>query len=130
MSKALFVLEVFQFLSWFLVVWQCHKNDPDANITDSKSFKFQTIMTIKNLVGDNTKVTHCTKKMKFSIKNFFSKCDHMWQHPQETADLVTFTEEILNGKHFCAVTEIAVSLMNACEILKIHLINCEMCSSR
>ena len=26
--------------------------------------------------------------------------------PQETADLVTFTEEILNGKlHFCAVLE-------------------------
>ena len=25
----------------------------------------------------------------------------MWPHPQETADLVTFTEEILNGKlHF------------------------------
>ena len=33
--------------------------------------------------------------MKFSIKDFFSKCD------QETADLVTFTEEILNGElHF------------------------------
>ena len=31
--------------------------------------------------------------MKFSIKDFFSKCDH--------ADLTTFTEEILNGKlHF------------------------------
>ena len=29
----------------------------------------------------------------------------MWPHPQETADLVTFTEEILNGKfHFlCSV---------------------------
>ena len=38
------------------------------------------------------------KKMKFSIKDFFSKCDHLliW-----SADLVTFTEEILNGKlHF------------------------------
>ena len=33
-------------------------------------------------------------KTKFSIKDFFSKCVH-------TADLVTFTEEILNGKlHF------------------------------
>ena len=30
--------------------------------------------------------------MKFSIKDFFSKCD------QFSADLVTFTEEILNGK--------------------------------
>ena len=28
----------------------------------------------------------------------------MWPNPQEIADLVTFTEEILNGKlHFCAV---------------------------
>ena len=34
------------------------------------------------------------KKMKFSIKDFFSKCDQI-------SDLVTFTEEILNGKlHF------------------------------
>ena len=32
----------------------------------------------------------------------------MWPDPQETADLVTFTEEILNGKrHFlCIITEI------------------------
>ena len=29
----------------------------------------------------------------------------MWPNPQETADLVTFTEEIRNGKPlFCAVT--------------------------
>ena len=28
----------------------------------------------------------------------------MWENPQETADLVTFTEEILNGKfHFFAL---------------------------
>ena len=36
--------------------------------------------------------------MKFSIKDFFSKCDPSLQFP---ADLVTFTEDILNGKlHF------------------------------
>ena len=42
--------------------------------------------------------------MKFTIKDFFSKCD---QKPQEHADLVTFTKEILNGKlHFlCIVTD-------------------------
>ena len=34
------------------------------------------------------------QKMKFSIKEFLS----MWPNPQETADLVTFTEEILNEK--------------------------------
>ena len=35
------------------------------------------------------------QKMKFSIKDFFSKCD------QFPANLITFTEEILNGNlHF------------------------------
>ena len=39
------------------------------------------------------------QKMKFSIMGFFSKCD------QIRRKLVTFTEEIFNGKlHFCAVT--------------------------
>ena len=33
--------------------------------------------------------------MKFSIKDFFSKCD---PDPQFPADLVTFTDKILNGK--------------------------------
>ena len=43
------------------------------------------------------------QKMKFSIKDFFSK----WklQEAQETADLVPFTEEILYGKLYflCSV---------------------------
>ena len=34
----------------------------------------------------------------------------MWQNPQGTADLVTFTEEILNEKFiFCVVTAISIS---------------------
>ena len=38
------------------------------------------------------------QKMKFSMKGFFSKCDQSRRFP---ADLVTFTEEILNVKlHF------------------------------
>ena len=37
---------------------------------------------------------HCTKKMKFSIKDYFSKCDQIGSFPQ-------FTKEIFNGKlHF------------------------------
>ena len=37
---------------------------------------------------------HTAQKMKFSIKDFFNKCDQI-------QDLVTLTEEILNGKlHF------------------------------
>ena len=42
---------------------------------------------------------HCTKIVKFAIKYFFSKCDQILRKLQKT--LVTFTEEILNGKlHF------------------------------
>ena len=43
-------------------------------------------------------------KMKFSIKDFFSKCD---QIRKNTADLITFTEEIVNGElHFlCSNTQ-------------------------
>ena len=38
--------------------------------------------------------TVTTQKMKFSFKYFFRKCD-------QTAVLITFTEDILNGKlHF------------------------------
>ena len=42
------------------------------------------------------------QKMNFSSKDFFSKCDQIRSF---TADLVTFTEEILTGKlHFlCSV---------------------------
>ena len=37
----------------------------------------------------------------------------MWPNPQETADLVTFAEEILNGKlHFLCSEEIVSLLMN------------------
>ena len=35
-----------------------------------------------------------TLKMKFSIRDFFSKCD------QKTADLLTFIEEIINKKPY------------------------------
>ena len=44
------------------------------------------------------------QKMKFSIKDFFSKCD---QIRMETVDLVKFTEEILNGKlrFLCSVCQ-------------------------
>ena len=46
--------------------------------------------------------TSTAQKMKFSIKDFFSKYDQT--RPPFSADLAIFSEEILNGKlHFCAV---------------------------
>ena len=38
------------------------------------------------------------QKMKFSLKNSFSKCDQISRKLRETVDLVTFTAEILNGR--------------------------------
>ena len=48
--------------------------------------------------------TYTAQKMKFPIKDFFSKCE---QNLQFLANLVAFTEEIPNGKlHFlCSVCE-------------------------
>ena len=39
-------------------------------------------------------ISDSAQKMKFSIKDFFSKYDQ----PLFLGDLITFTEEILNGK--------------------------------
>ena len=48
--------------------------------------------------------------MKLSTKAFFSKCD------QETADLVIFTEKILNGKlHFLRSVCIAATICITCK---------------
>ena len=45
----------------------------------------------------NKKDKSTAQKLKFFIKDFFSKCDQI----RSTADLVTLTEEILNEKnHF------------------------------
>ena len=42
----------------------------------------------------NNETVHTAQKMKFSIKDFFSKCDQI----QETANSVTFTKKTLNEK--------------------------------
>ena len=45
--------------------------------------------------------------MKLSIQDFFSKCDQI-----RTADLVTFTEEILNGKLYFLGSERRIIYIN------------------
>ena len=48
-------------------------------------------------------LTSTAQKMKFSIKDFFSKCHQIRSFPR----LVTFTEEILNRKlHFLCSAEL------------------------
>ena len=57
--------------------------------------KFHITMTLSSRVKDIKDLTSTANKMKFSIKEFFIKCEKihsfMW-------DLFTFAEEILNGK--------------------------------
>ena len=45
--------------------------------------------------GSITIALYTAQKMKFYMKDFFSNCEANSQFP---SDLVTFTEEILNGK--------------------------------
>ena len=52
----------------------------------------------------------------------------MWPNPQETADLVTFTEEVLNGKlhSSCSVSTLHCwdfSAFDSCDVLK-ELVRC------
>ena len=56
---------------------------------------------------------YTAQKMKFSNKDLFSKCGQMRRNPQESAYLVTFTKEILNGKlHIlCSVKKIKIFLL-------------------
>ena len=57
------------------------------------SFDFIAIGIYSILIG------HCTAQRNEVFHYGFLQC--MWPNPQETADFVTFTEEILNGKlHF------------------------------
>ena len=55
----------------------------------------EDVLNVHPLIYNSIGSEITTQKTKFSIKNFYSKCD------QFPADLITFTEEILNGKlHF------------------------------
>ena len=60
-----------------------------SNIKFILARKYFQIIKIFNTYPLNFTV----QKMKFSIKDFLSKCDQI-----RTADLVTLAEEILNGK--------------------------------
>ena len=55
-------------------------------------------------------INNTSQKIKFSIKDFFSRCDFTEEETEETAGLVTFTEETLNGKlHLlCSVSDFLI----------------------
>ena len=63
---------------------------------------YYIFVVLEQLNSHNT-----AQKLKFSIKDFFSKCDQIRRKPQKTANLVTFTEAIVNGKldFLCSVNE-------------------------
>ena len=56
-------------------------------------------------------------KMKFSVKDFFSKCDQIFL----TVDLVKFTEKILNRKlHFLCSVSILTHASHKGSLLRGH----------
>ena len=64
------------------------------------TFQNKSYYKTKYYFANNT-----AQKIKFSIRDFLSKCDH--------ADLVTFSEEILNGKlHFFVQCKMIGGSMN------------------
>ena len=88
--------------SWLILI-DLTSTDRSAwtDIINKTRLPEQTLLTLNVLLGPMLLVLAVlltAQKMKFSIKNFFSKCD---QIHSLTAGLVTFTEEILHRKlHF------------------------------
>ena len=66
----------------------------ERHVNNARLFLYDTIVR-KNPLKDNY---HCTQKMKFSIKDFFIRCDH--------ADLFTFTvKSLMENFTFCEVDQ-------------------------
>ena len=77
-------------IRWFFVIWIENVNAVvKMNLINFNSMWYYSNVWTRTYV--NTLTTH---EMKFSINNFFSEYNHI----QSSANLVTFTEEILNGK--------------------------------
>ena len=95
---------IFHRYSHFLMLW-CFFIDKLLgklwNFSRGVTFSRITRYTLQNhalFVSTIIDYLFIAQKMRFSIKEFFSKCD---QIRRKNADLVTFNEEILNGKvHF------------------------------
>ena len=56
-------------------------------------------------------IDHTAQNMKFSIKDFFSKCDQIRLRKFTEEMYWTFTEEIFNGKHhfLCSVNKLCLN---------------------
>ena len=83
------------------------------NPTALKVFKIKEMNTDKLIYMSNFKVpqcriTHCTKN-EVLHSGFFQ---FMWPNPRGTADLVTLTEEILNGKLHFLCSDVIFDLKN------------------
>ena len=60
------------------------------------------------------------QKMKFSVKDFFTKCDQIFRN----GDLIIFTEEILNGKlHFLCSVRMYESSYGISHKIRLHALS-------
>ena len=51
-------------------LWQCYRDDPNDNITQSESFKYKITITGKTLAADNTKDVKIAVPLKY-LSNFW-----------------------------------------------------------
>ena len=70
------------------------RENTDHNNSENGHFLRSACTIDKNITKAFFEINlHCTKNQV----NHYEFLQQMWQNPQETADLVAFTEEILNG---------------------------------
>ena len=70
---------------------RCYDYFTSGNLAFNKTYKRLRSTYFWSIMFAN----FSARKMKFSITDFFSKCDQIGSFP---ADLIIFTEEIYNGK--------------------------------
>ena len=84
--------------NYILKLFHRYFKDFGVNVSITFFVKHMEMAAFLSISQKVSMKTHTAQKMKFSIKDFCSKCD---QIPQIPVDSVTFTEEILHGKlHF------------------------------
>ena len=95
MERIFFVLQCCCILETIFSSNKIHSNDPE------ESDPVKKVINQNNDANDNDRVT--SQKMKFSIKDFFSKCDQIprklriWSH--------LLKKSLIENFIFCAVTD-------------------------
>ena len=88
-------------IDWFL--YECNTGTSRVNAMDS-SAKVQWSFSLVDLTEAYSEPSHTTQKMKFSIKDFFSKCDQIRRKLRIWSHLLK--RFLIENLIFCAVSNI------------------------